>query len=535
MIYVFYHNDPLAQDLGGGAEHFRCLHRALTASELPFRLIAARLQYEASADEIHYISRGSGFLRFYLALWAWFWRRRGRFSDEDVFHFHRNYAAWPKLLLAPRLGRVLVSYHNVTGRVLEGWLGRLATPLRRVMLAFERRVAALADAIICVSGRDRRELARTVAAEPFSRAHVVPAAYDQTLFQTVQASPPAPELARRLLILGRLSHQKNVPSGPGDPRERSRTGGESWRLTIAGRGEGSKELIRLIARSPAAADIQWIGAVPHDEVPALLRDHGILLLTSRYEASPTVVKEALRAMRPVVSTDVGDVADWLETDRTGFICESTPEALATGAQAACRSDRGWPLPADQPARGARRGAADERGADPLPTARDAVRPTAPAWWPGAGTRRLATLGIARGLASAFGLAGVLLVAHALTPAELGRWSLALAVQGYALHLGEFGLRSVVTTEAGRTGSRLQELLRRYLALRLALSLAALGAVTLGSVLGDRRTGTHRAGDAGDHPDRPATRLAGPGRRSRESSPPRCFSSAGAGFLAVIAS
>ena len=98
--------------------------------------------------------------------------------------------------------------------------------------------------------------------------------------------------------------------------------GERWQLTIAGRGEGSKELIRLIARSPAAAEIRWVGAVPHDEVPALLREHGILLLTSRYEASPTVVKEALRAMRPVVSTDVGDVADWLEQDRTGFICDA---------------------------------------------------------------------------------------------------------------------------------------------------------------------------------------------------------------------
>ena len=132
MIYVFYHNDPLAQDLGGGAEHFRCLHRALTASELPFRLVAATPAGRGERrDEIVYISRGSGFLRFYLALWVWFWRHRGTFSDDDVFHFHRNYAAWPKLVLAPRPGRVLVSYHNVTGRVLEGWLGRLAAPLRR--------------------------------------------------------------------------------------------------------------------------------------------------------------------------------------------------------------------------------------------------------------------------------------------------------------------------------------------------------------------------------------------------------------------
>ena len=75
------------------------------------------------------------------------------------------------------------------------------------------------------------------------------------------------------------------------------------------------DLIRRIAHSPARGRITWLGRVAHDEVPRLLAEHGILLLTSRYEASPTVVKEALRSMRPVVSTDVGDVADWLDRGR----------------------------------------------------------------------------------------------------------------------------------------------------------------------------------------------------------------------------
>jgi glycosyltransferase involved in cell wall biosynthesis len=135
------------------------------------------------------------------------------------------------------------------------------------------------------------------------------------------------------LVLGRISHQKNIPLAVAVMEALIRTG-EPYRLTIAGRGEGSKELIRLIAGSPAATAIRWLGAVPHDDVPALLREHGILLLTSRYEASPTVVKEALRAMRPVVSTDVGDVADWLEPGRTGFVCGSATEPLADGVQAA---------------------------------------------------------------------------------------------------------------------------------------------------------------------------------------------------------
>ena len=76
----------------------------------------------------------------------------------------------------------------------------------------------------------------------------------------------------------------------------------------------------------------------------------------------------------------------------------------------------------------------------------------------------------------------MLVARALTPDQLGSWALALAVQGYALHVGEFGLRSVVTTEAARAAAALPELLRRYLRLRLALTLVTVALVTLGAAL-----------------------------------------------------
>lgn len=328
MIYVFYSNDPLADDLGGGAEHFRGLHRALKASGLPFRLVASRLQDGRDAPEIDYISRGSDFRRYYLNLWWWFARNRSAFRPGDVFHFHRNYAAWPKLLLAPRTGAVVVSYHNVSGRVLAHWLGRVAGPVRLAMLGAERLVARLADAIICVSNRDRQELARTVAPGAFAQARVIPAGLDDALFSR-PARPPGPALARRLLILGRLSHQKNVPLAI-DTLETLTAAGEDYTLTIAGRGEGAAELMRRIAASPAASRIEWLGAVPHDRVPGLFADHGILLLTSRYEASPTVVKEALRAMRPVVTTDVGDVADWLDEGRSGFICADTAPALAAG-------------------------------------------------------------------------------------------------------------------------------------------------------------------------------------------------------------
>jgi O-antigen/teichoic acid export membrane protein len=104
--------------------------------------------------------------------------------------------------------------------------------------------------------------------------------------------------------------------------------------------------------------------------------------------------------------------------------------------------------------------------------------TRAAWLPSAGDRRLALLALARAGVSLLGLATLFLIARTLGPAELGRWSLALAVHGYVLHLGEFGLRGVVTTEAARAGSRLPELLARYLRLRLALSALVLAATLM---------------------------------------------------------
>jgi glycosyltransferase involved in cell wall biosynthesis len=333
MIYVFYNNDPLAQDLGGGAEHFRGLFRALDRSGEPFHLVGCRLQHGRVDRRVSYVAEGSGFLGFWLGLWAWFWRHRHAIGPGDVLHFHRNYAAWPKLVLAPGRGRVVVSYHNVTGRVLEGKLGRLARPLRALMLLAERRVVRRADAIVCVSDRDRRELARQVATEPFEGANVIPAGFDGRLFAARPAGPPAPELARRLLVLGRISHQKNVPLAVA-VLERLVAEGEPYELTIAGDGEDARELVRRIATSPARERIRWLGRQPHDRVPDLLAAHGILLLTSRYEASPTVVKEALKACRPVVTTDVGDVAEWLEEGVTGFIRPADQGQLATAVRAA---------------------------------------------------------------------------------------------------------------------------------------------------------------------------------------------------------
>ncbi len=96
--------------------------------------------------------------------------------------------------------------------------------------------------------------------------------------------------------------------------------------------------------------------------------------------------------------------------------------------------------------------------------------------------RLLLLGGGRAAAAVLGFGAAALLARALPPEALGAWALALAVQGYALHLGELGLRSVATAAAGREPDRVRALLARYLPLRLSISAAVLAAVAVGAGL-----------------------------------------------------
>jgi teichuronic acid biosynthesis glycosyltransferase TuaC len=83
-------------------------------------------------------------------------------------------------------------------------------------------------------------------------------------------------------------------------------------------------------RVPSAAEFVLHGRT-YDAVPSILNAVDVLLLTSRAEASPTVVKEAMLCNLPVVSTDVGDVRLRLAGVSPSAVLARDPEILAAAA------------------------------------------------------------------------------------------------------------------------------------------------------------------------------------------------------------
>ena len=68
-IYGFYSNDPLSNDQGGGAEHFRCIYRLLNSKNEDFKLISSKLGDENfNSEKVEYISISPHFGKYYLNL-----------------------------------------------------------------------------------------------------------------------------------------------------------------------------------------------------------------------------------------------------------------------------------------------------------------------------------------------------------------------------------------------------------------------------------------------------------------------------------
>ncbi len=92
------------------------------------------------------------------------------------------------------------------------------------------------------------------------------------------------------------------------------------------RKEKNFDLAQKAIKQVSREDVELIlmHEMPHHFMPELINAADVVLLTSRWEGSPNIVKEAMACNCPVVTTDVGDIA-WLFGSETGYSI-SDPDA-----------------------------------------------------------------------------------------------------------------------------------------------------------------------------------------------------------------
>lgn len=107
-----------------------------------------------------------------------------------------------------------------------------------------------------------------------------------------------------------------------------------WHLSVFGSGEHRRYLQDLVGLYGLASRVEFHGEV-HD-VRSIWRRHHALLMPSRIESAPLAIVEAMLCGRPIISTDVGGIREWIQDGRNGFLC---PAATAEFFSAAL--ERAW--------------------------------------------------------------------------------------------------------------------------------------------------------------------------------------------------
>lgn len=101
------------------------------------------------------------------------------------------------------------------------------------------------------------------------------------------------------------------------------------RVILAGSGPVEAALRKQAAMLGIEESLEFLGSVPHDQVPSLMTSLDLLVNPSLEESFGVVLLEAASSARPVVSSDVGGVREVVEDGVTGLLVPpGDPLALA---------------------------------------------------------------------------------------------------------------------------------------------------------------------------------------------------------------
>ena len=234
--------------------------------------------------------------------------------DVDVVHLHSALAPSSTLVRAgliagaARSRRRPVVVHAHGGRLVDFAQKQSRRRLIRMCLRPATHLIAVSSGVAGV-------LVDAVGAD---RVTLVPNGVEVETF-----TPASAESKGRLQVLyvGHLSERKGVLDLISASKFATSRGVDHELVLVGGRpDEGDDEHTRVLDEIKSSGDgARVIGAVDHDDMPAIYQAADVFCLPSWWEAMPLSILEAMSSGKPVLATDVGDVDVLVTNGETGII------------------------------------------------------------------------------------------------------------------------------------------------------------------------------------------------------------------------
>jgi glycosyltransferase involved in cell wall biosynthesis len=244
---------------------------------------------------------------------------------SSIIHLHVSCAYTPEIvwLWAKLRGHRYVAHVHLD--VLpSGRAGSLLAPYKRFLLRPVLRGAA----VVLVPTPDYQKLIRDKYAIPQSRVVVIKNATDHRIAERPRSLKQEEAAERRLLFVGRLATQKNIPLMLEAIAFYVKRHGSHLKLSIVGDGEMRSAVQSQIDRLALRDIVTLRGALHGEALQSAYEDSDLLLLTSTNESFGLVLIEAMTKGLPIVSVNIPAVRDVVVSGENGLLAESTPEAVA---------------------------------------------------------------------------------------------------------------------------------------------------------------------------------------------------------------
>lgn len=241
------------------------------------------------------------------------WAARGELRAVDIIKTNQMWGGWCATLGKGMFGKLLIvrtgyELYQFTVKQGHGWLRRAFIWL----LSFMTYRAA--DLVCLATPEDRDFVVKTFGVKA-NKIDIRPNWIDTEIFRPMAEA----QKDGRILYVGRLNAQKNLEALI------DAVANTNWRLDVVGEGE-LKDSLRARAAA-AGSQVEFMGAVPNTDLPAIYNRYPVYILPSHYEGNPKTLLEAMACGRAVVGTAVTGIASVIDDGHDGLLCATDADAL----------------------------------------------------------------------------------------------------------------------------------------------------------------------------------------------------------------
>jgi glycosyltransferase involved in cell wall biosynthesis len=247
-------------------------------------------------------------------------RKTMKSFEPDILHTHTFKAGILGRVAALSFKERPFLVHTFHGHLLHGYLGVLKLG---ILKAIERFLARRTDVLVSVGEKVKHELLAAGIGNP-TKFVVVPPGFpiaESNLNKNRSLQLGSEPL--KCAWIGRIVEVK-APERVLEIARRFSNRKSDVQFLIAGDGPLRIEIQdQSESESLPIKFLGWVG-----DVPALLKEVDLLVLTSLNEGTPLSIIEAQRIGKPVISTDVGSVREIISDGKSGYVLDFDSDKFA---------------------------------------------------------------------------------------------------------------------------------------------------------------------------------------------------------------